>query len=65
MNRLDVAKYDQLQAQLQLMSELAAGRKSGDNEGWISSKDLKKSLQRSYECKLPLHTALAVQSGNR
>lgn len=34
-------KYDQMQAQLRLMCELTAGRKSGEEEGWISSEDVR------------------------
>ena len=32
-------KYDRMQAQLRLMCELAEGRRSGEEEGWISSED--------------------------
>ena len=34
-------KYDQMQAQLRLMCELTEGRKSGEEEGWISSEDVR------------------------
>lgn len=34
-------KYDRMQAQLRLMCELAEGRRSGEEEGWISSEDVR------------------------
>ena len=34
-------KYDQMRAQLCLMCELAEGRRSGEEEGWISSNDVR------------------------
>lgn len=34
-------KYDKLEAQLKLMCELTAGRKSGEEEGWISAEDVR------------------------
>ena len=34
-------KYDQMKAQLRLMCELAEGRRSGEEEGWISSEDVR------------------------
>ena len=34
-------KYDRIEAQLRLMYELAEGRKSWKEGGWISSKDVR------------------------
>lgn len=34
-------KYDKMAAQLKLMCELNAGRKSGEEEGWISASDVR------------------------
>lgn len=34
-------KYDKMAAQLKLMCELNAGKKSGEEEGWISSGDVR------------------------
>lgn len=34
-------KYDKMEAQLKLMCELNAGRKSGEEEGWISVEDVR------------------------
>lgn len=34
-------KYDRIEAQLRLIYELAEGRRSGEEGGWISSKDVR------------------------
>ena len=34
-------KYDKMEAQLKLMCELNAGRKSGEEEGWISADEVR------------------------
>lgn len=34
-------KYDKMEAQLKLMCELNVGRKSGEEEGWISAGDVR------------------------
>lgn len=34
-------KYDLMKAQLMLMCELSEGRKSGEEEGWVSSEDVR------------------------
>ena len=34
-------KYDKMEAQLKLMCELNAGRKSGEENGWISADDVR------------------------
>ena len=39
--RVKSEKYDRMQAQLRLMCELSEGRRSGEEEGWISSEDVR------------------------
>lgn len=34
-------KYDKMEAQLKLMCELSVGKKSGEEEGWISAGDVR------------------------
>lgn len=43
--RENAEKYDQIRAQLRLMCELAEGRKSGEEEGWVSSEDVRKHFR--------------------
>ena len=38
---IDVQDYDKMQATLRLMNELAKGRRSGEQEGWLSSNDMR------------------------
>ena len=38
---LDMQDYEKMQATLRLMGELAKGRKSGESEGWLSSKEMR------------------------
>ena len=33
---LDIHDYDRIQATIQLMNELAKGRKSGEKKGWLT-----------------------------
>jgi len=33
---VDIADYEEMQATIRLMSELAKGRKSGEEKGWLS-----------------------------
>ena len=44
-------KYDQMQAQLRLMCELAEGRRSGEEEGWISSEDVRNHFRTRANAK--------------
>ncbi len=39
--RQKAEKYDQMHAQLHLMCELTKGRLSGEEEGWISSEEVR------------------------
>ena len=38
---IDIQDYEQAQAKLKLMNELTKGRRSGEQEGWISSDDMR------------------------
>jgi prevent-host-death family protein len=38
---IDIQDYEKTQATLRLMNELAKGRCSGEQEGWISSDDMR------------------------
>lgn len=38
---LDMRDYEKLQAEITLVSELNKGRKSGEENGWLSSKDVR------------------------
>ena len=38
---LDMKDYDRLSAEVTLLSELEKGRHSGENEGWVSSSDVR------------------------
>ena len=38
---IDMQDYEKTQATLRLMNELAKGRRSGEQEGWISSDDMR------------------------
>ena len=41
----------QIQAQLRLMWELAEGRRSGEEEGWISSEDVRNHFRTRVNAK--------------
>ena len=38
---IDIQDYEQTQATLKLMNDLAKGRRSGEQEGWLSSDDMR------------------------
>ena len=38
---IDIQDYEKTQATLRLMNELAKGRRSGEQAGWISSDDMR------------------------
>lgn len=46
---LDIQDFEKTQATLQLMGELAKGRKSGEDEGWLSLEAVEDSLGISHE----------------
>ena len=39
-------KYDRMAAQLKLMCELNAGRRSGEEEGWIPAEDVRSNFNK-------------------
>ena len=41
---LDMQDFEKTQATLRLMNELAKGRKSGEEKGWLSLEDVEKKL---------------------
>ena len=41
---IDIQDYEMSQAKIQLLNELAKGRKSGEDEGWISLEMLEEEL---------------------
>ena len=41
---LDVHDYDRIQATIQLMNELAKGRKSGEEKGWLTLEEVEREL---------------------
>ena len=38
---LDIQEYERMTAALQLMGELGKGRRSGEEQGWVSSKEVR------------------------
>ncbi len=38
---VDIADYEKTKATIKLMSELARGRKSGEEKGWLSHEDVR------------------------
>ena len=41
---VDMQDYERAQATIRLMSEIAKGRRSGEEEGWLSVEEVEKSL---------------------
>ena len=41
---LDIHDYDRIQATIQLMNELAKGRKSGEEKGWLTLEEVEQEL---------------------
>lgn len=41
---LDFHDYDRIQATIQLMNELAKGRKSGEEKGWLTLEEVEREL---------------------
>lgn len=46
---LDMHDYEKAQATIRLMSEIAKGRRSGEEEGWLSVEEVEKSLGITHE----------------
>ena len=42
---MDMQEYEKEQATLQLMQELAKGRKSGEEKGWLTLTEVEKTLE--------------------
>lgn len=42
---MDMQDYEKTQATLKLMNELAKGRKSGEEQGWVSASDVRAHFQ--------------------
>ena len=42
---LDMQEYERLQAQVKLINELNRGRKSGDEEGWLSAEQVRQHFR--------------------
>ena len=49
--REKVEKYNRMQAQLRMMCELTNGRKIGEEEGWISSEDVRNHFKARSNAK--------------
>lgn len=43
---LDIQEYENIKATLELFSELAKGRKSGEEKGWLTSDDVRLHFQK-------------------
>ncbi len=41
---VDITDYEKTQATIKLMSELAKGERSGNEQGWLSVEDVEKAL---------------------
>lgn len=41
-------EYEKMLATKQLMLELGAGRRSGEQEGWLEARDVRSSLEERY-----------------
>lgn len=41
---LDIQDFEKMQATLRLMNELAKGRKSGEEKGWLTLENVEKQL---------------------
>ena len=46
---LDMQDYEKAQATIQLMNELAKGRRSGETEGWLTLDAVEEKLGITYE----------------
>lgn len=42
---IDMQEYEKTQADLKLMGDLAKGKKSGEEKGWLSSSDVRAHFQ--------------------
>lgn len=43
---IDIQDYEKTKATITLMNELAKGRKSGEEDGWLSAKDVREYFRK-------------------
>lgn len=46
---VDILDYEKAKATIQLANELAKGRRSGEEKGWLSLEDVKASINERYD----------------
>ena len=46
---VDILDYEKAKATIQLANELAKGRRSGEEKGWLSLEDVKASISERYD----------------
>ena len=46
---VDILDYEKAKATIQLANELAKGRRSGEEKGWLSLEDVKASIKERYD----------------
>ena len=46
---VDILDYEKAKATIQLANELAKGRRSGEEKGWLSLEDVKASIRERYD----------------
>lgn len=46
---LDMQEYEKMQATLKLLGELAVGKKSGEEQGWLSPEELRAHFQERMQ----------------
>ena len=46
---VDMQDYEKAQATLKLMNELSKGRRSGEEDGWLTSEDIEEHLGIEHE----------------
>ncbi len=45
---VDILDYEKAKATIRLANELAAGKKSGEEKGWLAADDVKKHIQERF-----------------
>ena len=45
---VDILDYEKAKATIQLVNELAKGKKSGEEKGWLSADEVKAHIQERY-----------------
>ena len=46
---VDILDYEKAKATIQLANELAKGRRSGEEKGWLSLEDVKASIKERFD----------------